>query len=246
MAIAIDQKKKLWLLGLLVLVMVLGYFTLRYLPKHREIAQLAQQLEANKNELAHPQYPEPPEEDADELQEQSDALAAEAASLETAMKAHLDGLSGPNDQDLVLRVSEIARANNVKITENVPFSVPKATPATTSGQAGAADKPLTKAARKRLRKAQRAGAAAGGSGPLVTNAEPEGTLIYQLVNDFPEPRPMHAMTLEGGFFDLKSFLQALSSMPAQVTMVRMDVTTKADVAVQGAPQILQVKMIVAM
>ncbi len=241
---AIDQKKKVWLLGLLVLVLVLGYFTLRYLPKHREITLLAQQLEANKNELAHPQYPEPPEEDAEELHEQSETLAAEVLSLETAMKAHLEGFAGPNDQDMVLKVSEIARANNVKITENVPFSVPKATPTSASGQAAVSDKTLTKAARKRLRKAQKAGVVAGG--PQIANAEPEGTLIYQLVNDFPEPRPMHAMTMEGGFFDLKSFLQALSSMPAQVTVVRMDVTTKSDVAVQGAPQILQVKMIVAM
>lgn len=241
---AIDQKKKLWLLGLLVLVLVLGYFTLRYLPKHREIAVLAQQLEANKNELAHPQYPEPPDEDADELQEQADALAAEVSSLDTAMKAHLDGLVGPNDQDMVLKVSEIARANNVKITENVPFNVPKATPSSAAGQAAATAKPLSKAERKRLRKAQKAGAMAGG--PQIANAEPEGTLIYQLVNDFEEPRPMHAMTMEGSFFDLKSFLQALSNMPAQVTVVRMDVTTKTDVTVQGTPQLLQVKMIVAM
>ncbi len=247
MAIVIDQKKKLWLLSLLVLVLVLGYFTLRYLPKHREIGLLAQQLAADKNELANPRYPEPPDEDAEDLQEQADALSSELLSLETAMKAQLDGLSGANDQDMVLKVSEIARANNVKITENVPFTVAKAQATTaknTTNNPSPAG-PTNKAERKRMRKANRAAQQSAG-GIQSVQGEPEGTLIYQLVNDFSEPRPMHAMTLEGGFFDLKSFLQALSSMPAQVTVVRMDVTTKADVAVQGMPQILQVKMIVAM
>lgn len=246
MAMAADQKKKLWLLSGLVLILVLAYFGLRFLPKHREISQQAQQLAADKAELANPKYPEPPEEDADELQEQADALAAELNALQTAMKGQMDGLSDPsNGQDMILRVSEIARANGVKVTENVPYSVPKAQPTDASAK-NANPTPAnatSKAERKRLRKAKRTASAAGGQ---INNTEPEGTLIYKLVNDFPEPRPMQALTLEGGFFDLKSFLQALSSMPAQVTVVRMDIATKTDVVTQGMPQLLQVKMIVAM
>ena len=246
MAIALDRKKQIWLLGGVIVMLVLAYFMLRYLPKHRELSQLGQQLQAVKAELASPRYPDVPDEDADELQEQATALELEVAALGAAMAAHLDGWAGGDDQDMILRVSEIARASGVKVTENVPFTMPKAQPANQKAApaATAAVKGSTKSERKRLRKERRAGAA---SGVMQTGIpEAEGTLLYKLVNDFEEPRPMQAMTLEGHFFDIRNFFQSLSSMPSQVTVVRMDISTKTDVLVQGMPQVLQVKMILAM
>ncbi len=247
MAIVMNQKKKLLLLGGGLLVLLLAYFGLRYLPAHKQISQLNVQLQADKAELANPRYPEVPDEDADELEEVELKLKAEILAMETATQANLDALAGSSDQDVILRVSEIARASNVKITENVPFIVQKAQPAAQKGkqaQPQAAAQGRTKAERKRLRRDKRA---AGANDPAQSGlGEPEGTLIYQLVNDFPEPRPMQAMTLEGSFFDLKSFMRTLGSMPFQVTMARIDMATRTDVQVQGMPQLLQVKIILAM
>lgn len=244
MAMAADQKKKLWLLSGLVLILVLAYFGLRFLPKHREIGLQSQQLAANKAELANPKYPDPPEEDVDELQEQADALVAELNALQTAMQGQMAEVGDAgNDQDMILSVSEIARANNIKVTENVAYTVAKAQPTDPKAAQNNPNQPLTKAERKRQRKAKKAGLVTGG---VINNTEPEGTLIYKLVNDFATPRPMQALSLEGSFFDLKAFLQALSSMPSQVTVVRLDINTKTDVVTQGMAQLLQVKMIVAM
>jgi hypothetical protein len=248
MATAINQKKQILVLGGLVFIITLAYFVVRYLPAHSELTQLSNQLKADKAELANPRYPEVPDEEVDELQDMADKLVAQVLAMETAMKGYLDALEGDNDQDIILRVSEIARNSNVKVTENVPFIVPKAQtaaqknnqPQTSLSQA------TTKGERKKIRRERRAATAGSVGTPQTSLGEPEGTLIYQLVNDFPEPRPMQAMTLEGNFFDLKSFLQALGSMPVQVTVVRMDVTTKTDVMMQGMPQVLLVKMILAM
>lgn len=250
MATIINQKKQILLLGGLVFIITLAYFVVRYVPKHQELAQLSSQLKSDQTELAYPRYPEVPDEDADELQEQADQLAAQVLGMETAMKGHLDALAGDNDQDIILRVSEIARNNNVKVTENVPFIVPRAETTSQKNNQPQARTTLSQAKskgeRRKLRRERRAATAGSAGAPQTSLGEPEGTLIYQLVNDFPEPRPMQAMALEGNFFDLKSFLQALSSMPFQVTVVRMDVTPKTDVVMQGMPQILRVKMILAM
>lgn len=246
MVIAIHQKKNLLLLGGLLLIVMLSYFGLRFMPAHQQLVHLSAQLQADKTELANPRYPEVPDEDADALEEQEEKLKAEILAMETAMKANLDALQGTSDQDVILKVSEIARASNVKITENVPFVVQKAQ---ADAQKGKQAQPAnaqgrTKAERKKLRREKRA---AGANNTMQSGiGEPEGTLIYQLVNDFPEPRPMQAMTLEGAFYDLKSFMRTLGSMPFQVTVARIDIATKTDVQVQGMPQLLQVKIILAM
>ena len=245
MALMVNTKQKILILGGLVFLLTLAYASYRYIPANQVLQQQASQLQADKQELAAPKYPEVPDDDPDELKAEADALAVEVVALQTAMQAHLDGLSNGHDQDLILRISEIARANGVKVTENVPYVVPKAQVATPDKTAPTSAGPAkTKTERKRQRKERRATTGASSTSPTV--GEPEGTLIYQLVNSMSEPRPMQAMTLEGSFFDLKSFLQALSSMPAQMTVARIDISTKSDVMTQGMPQGLQVKMILAM
>lgn len=245
MAIAITVKKQMLLLGALGLLLTVTYVGLRWLPAFQKLQQQATQLQADKQELAHPRYPEVPDEDPEELQAQLDGLMTQVTALQTAMQGHLDALSTTSNQDLILRISEIARANGVKVTENVPYVVPKAQVIKTDKVAPATvGLAKTKTERKRQRKEKRAAMSAGSTNQTV--GEPEGTLIYQLVNSMSEPRPMQAMTLEGSFFDLKSFLQALSSMPAQITVARIDINTKSDVITQGMPQGLQVKMILAM
>jgi len=245
MAIAMTAKKQMLLVGALVGLLTVAYVALRVVPAYQTLQQQASQLQADKQELAAPKYPEVPDEDPDELQAQLDALTAEVTALQTAMQGHLDALSTTSNQDQILRISEIARANGVKVTENVPYVVPKAQVATPDKTAPTSAGPAkTKTERKRQRKERRATTGASSTSPTV--GEPEGTLIYQLVNSMSEPRPMQAMTLEGSFFDLKSFLQALSSMPAQMTVARIDISTKSDVMTQGMPQGLQVKMILAM
>ncbi len=245
MAIAMTAKKQMLLVGALVGLLTVAYVALRGVPAYQSLQQQASQLQADKQELAQPRYPEVPDEDPDELQAQLDALTAEVTALQTAMQGHLDALSTTSNQDQILRISEIARANGVKVTENVPYVVPKAQVATPDKTASTSAGPAkTKTERKRQRKERRAITGTSSTSPTV--GEPEGTLIYQLVNSMSEPRPMQAMTLEGSFFDLKSFLQALSSMPAQMTVARIDISTKSDVMTQGMPQGLQVKMILAM
>ena len=123
-------------------------------------------------------------------------------------------------QDILLKISEAARAAGVKISESVPYIVQRV-----DGTATVEKLKIGKRAQRKLkreaRKAEKRGGPAGSVSISQGIIPKEGELIYQLVNDFEEARPLQKMSVEGGYKDIQSFILALSNMQYQVTIVEI-------------------------
>lgn len=233
-------------------ILVGGAFALlRYVPQTKVLNQLSATLEKNKQEIKNPKFPEEPEEDIEDLKDRDKQLSAQLDSLRISMETEEKKLAAPNDnQDMLLRISEAARAAGVKVIESVPYLVQRI-----DADTATATKVDTKKSRSKQRRRAKALAKKGISskvntgttGPGAQGAIPkEGELIYHLVNDFDTARPLQKLSVEGSFRDLQTFMLAVTNMQFQTTIVKLDIDVKIQTPPQGVPQPLMVKMIIAM
>lgn len=241
------------LILIVIAILVGGAFALlRYLPQTKVLNQLSASLEKNKQEVKNPKFPEEPEEDVEDLKDRDKQLTAQLDSLRISMETEEKNLAAPNDnQDMLLRISEAARAAGVKVIESVPYLVQRV-----DADTATAKKVDTKKSRSKQRRRMKALAKKGLSskvnnsgmtGPGAQGAIPkEGELIYHLVNDFDTARPLQKLSVEGSFRDLQTFMLAVSNMQYQTTIVKLDIDVKIQTPPQGVPQPLMVKMIIAM
>ena len=231
-------------------IFVLGtYGLLRYVPSNKEIIALGQTLDANKQQVKAPKIPEEPDEYPEELQEREATLALQLDTLRNRMDNYEKNMAPTGNQDMVLKISEAARTANVKVIESVPYIVQRADGESTVAQ----NKPklskraMRKQAREARKKARKSGATVSNNVIGTQGAIPkEGELIYHLVNDFEEARPLQKIIVEGVFTDLQSFMQAVANMPYQTTIVKLDVDVKIQTPQPGVPQPLMARMIIAM
>lgn len=231
-------------------ICVLGaYGLMRYVPQTKALGDLSKALEGNKAQIKNPKFPEEPDEDVDELQEKNMGVSSELEALLNAMETEEKKLVPvAENQDMLLKISEAARAAGVKVIESLPYIVQRK-----NGDVSAVNKQkvskrvqrkIEKEARKRARKA---GASTSVSGSSTQGAVPkEGELIYHLVNDFNEARPLQRISVEGSFKDLQTFLQAVGNMQYQATVVKLDINVKIQTPPQGMPQPLMARLIIAM
>lgn len=232
-------------LVLMVICIFVGgaYGFLRYMPANKALTSLSKEIETNQLAVKTPKFPDPPEEDVEDLEEKEAALTEELTAAEAILETESQKLS-PIDktQDALLKISEAARANNVKVNDSVPYIVQRVVVVKEDPNAPKLSKKAQKRRDKQLRKQGGAAALAGGA----QGTQPkEGELIYQLVNGFDEQRPMQKLNVEGSFKDIQSFIYALSNMPEQVTIVKLDIDVKFQAPAQGIPQPLLAKMIIA-
>lgn len=225
-----------------------SYGLFRFIPKLKEMGALQETVAKNQEKVKNPVFPEEPNEDIDELK---DKLAAVTEATENTLLdlASLEkNLAPTNSQEMVLKISEAARAAGVRVIESVPYLVQKKDGAATNqpAKSGLTKRQQRRADREARKKARKSGGTVV-AGKIISGGIPkEGELIYRLVNDLENPRPFQRISVEGNFTDLQKFLQSLRSLPWQATIVKLDI----DVAIQspppGIPQLITTKMIVAM
>lgn len=240
------------LIMIVVAILVGGAFALlRYVPQTKALNQLSANLEKNKQEVKNPKFPEEPEEDVEDLKDKDEGLKDQLDSLRITMETEEKKLASANDnQDMLLRISEAARAAGVKVIESVPYLVQQI-----DAEAVSSAKVDTKKSRSKQRRRMKALAKKGLSskvnsgvtGPGAQGAIPkEGELIYHLVNDFDNARPLQKLSVEGNYRDLQTFMLAISNLQYQTTIVKLDIDVKIQTPAQGIPQPLMAKMIIAM
>jgi len=240
------------LILIVVAILVGGAFALlRYVPQTKLLNQLSASLEKNKQEVKNPKFPEEPEEDVEELKDKDEEVTAQLDSLRITIETEEKKFAAANDnQEMLLRISEAARAAGVKVIESVPYLVQRI-----DAEAVSSKKVDTKKSRSKQRRRNKALAKMGRSakpitgmtGPGAQGTIPkEGELIYHLVNDFDNARPLQKLSVEGNYRDLQTFMLAISNLQYQVTIVKLDIDVKIQTPAQGIPQPLMAKMIVAM
>lgn len=238
------------LILIVIAILVGGAFALlRYVPQTKLINQMSITLEENKQEIKNPKFPEEPEEDVEDLKNKDEQFNTELESLRITMETEEKKLVATNDnQEMLLKISEAARAAGVKVIESVPYIVVrKDGESTTVNKPKGSKRTQRKLAREARQLAKKTVKSLTQAGTSAQGAIPkEGELIYHLVNDFDNARPLQKLSVEGGFKDMQSFIQAISLMQYQVTIVKLDIDVKIQTPPQGVPQPLMVKMIIAM
>jgi Tfp pilus assembly protein PilO len=239
------------LIMIVVAILVGGAFALlRYVPQTKALNQLSATLEINKQEVKNPKFPEEPEEDVEDLKDKDEGLKDQLDSLRITMETEEKKLASANDnQDMLLRISEAARAAGVKVIESIPYLVQRIDAEATDAKTKKVEKKSK--SRRRNKALAKMGRSTkpntGMTGPGAQGAIPrEGELIYHLVNDFDNARPLQKLSVEGNYRDLQTFMLAISNLQYQVTIVKLDIDVKIQTPAQGVPQPLMAKLIIAM
>lgn len=249
----LDSKKQYLILMVLVLFLMGLYVQFRLLPVAGAVGELNKQLKTDQALLKNPNIPEEPLENIEDLKDSVAVLDVELEEL-TGQSANLaKKLPEINSQDVMLKISEVARASRVRIVSNVPFLVRKRMKLAGNTTATNGNKKLSiveqrareRAIRKSMQKAQKQAARAGvntavGVGVLTR----EGELMDKLVNDFEVSRPLHEIKIEGSYQNIKAFIEALQGLPWQITVVKINFSLLGQNTAQGYPQPLIVEMII--
>ena len=212
-----------------------GYAMFRFVPQNKKVNELSATLKANEEKIKNPKVVDEPLEDAEDLQESLAKLEAEVANLNSTLEDVEKSLAPVDSQENVLKISEAARESGVKVVSSVPYLVQKKI------EDAQKTEKLTKREKKLLAKKAQANAAA------VVGAVPkEGELAYKLVNHLKTARPFQQIILDGNFFSLYQFIQALKKMPWQTTIIKLDISTGFQTPPPGLPQPITAKMIIAL
>ena len=247
----LDSKKQFIILIIAATLLIGLYVNFRFLSAVNDVSQLNKQLQTDEALLKSPNIPEEPLEDIDDLKDRVSVLEVELEEL-TAQSASLaKNLPEINSQDVMLKISESARASRVRIVSNVPFLVRKR-PNLASNSSTASNKKLSiaeqrkrdRAVRKAMQRAKKIAAQSSATAAGVGVYTQEGELMDKLVNDFEVSRPLHEIKIEGTYQNIKSFIEALQGMPWQITVVKIDFSLLGQNTAQGFPQPLIVEMII--
>lgn len=235
------------LIFMVVTTLVAGSYGLfRYAPQLKALAELQTTVTKNIQRVKNPNIPDDPTEDVEDLKDKVEDFDTELISLRATL-ADAEKNLAPVDskQDVLLKISEIARVAGVRVIENVPNIVQRkdgvaAAPANT--------KRLTaRQARKQAREVRKQAVKVGNN--AITSGSStipkEGELIYRLVNELEAPRPFQKISVEGSFTDLQKFIQSLRTLPWQATIVKIDIDVAIQTPPQGVPQPITARMIVA-
>ncbi len=225
-----------------------GFGLFRVMPQLKAQTELQATVTKNQERIRNPNIPEEPVEDVEELKEKVAELEAEFADVKVTLANAEKSLAPTDSQDMVVKISEIARATGVRVTESVPYLVAKKDGSNATAQANKpklskrAQRLADRAARKRARAA---GGAASAQNSAAGGIPKEGELIYRLVNDLETSRPFQRIAVEGNFSDLQKFIQAIRSMPWLAAIVKLDIDVAIQTPPPGIPQPLTVRMLVS-
>lgn len=222
-----------------------GYGLLRFVPQTKQLAELQATVKVNQDKVKNPNFPDEPTEDAEELKDKLEELENAMVNVRANLDALEKNLAPTDSQEMVLKISEAARAAGVRVIENVPYLVQRK-----DGEAtDQTNKPkLSKRAQRKVDKeARKKALQAGGAAAASANGgiPKEGELIYRLVNELETSRPFQRISVEGSFADLQKFVQSIRTMPWQATIVKLDIDVAIQTPPQGMPQPITARMIIA-
>lgn len=223
-----------------------GYGLFRFVPQLKKLSELQSTITKNQEKIKNPIFPDEPIDDLDDLEERHEDLQHEITDKRVVLSGIEKNLAPTDSQEMILKISEAARASGVKVTESVPYLVQRK-----DGEAASqSNKPkLSKRAQRKLDREARKKALKSGGNTAVSasgGVPKEGELIYRLVNELDNPRPFQKISVEGSFTDLQKFIQSVRSMSWQATIVKLDIDVAIQTPPQGLPQPITARMIVAM
>lgn len=239
------------ILGSVALLLLSLYVYFRFMPTFSEVSKMNRQLTVDQKLLKQPNIPEEPVEDSANLKRKLENLENELA-LVASQAANLEQRLAPiESQEVLIKISQLARTSRVKMVQNLPYLVQKRHKPNAVTEKKSKKKLSPAQERKRLKKlrkqAKRAKKNAAKFGGVVGAITRKGELMDKLVNDFEEARPLQEIVVEGGFSNLETFIQGVQALPWQVTIVKLDIeTTQFQKMPQGLPQPLKAKMIIGM
>jgi len=241
----ISNREQVLILIVVITFVAGGYGLLRFVPQTKQLAELQATVKVNQDKIKNPNFPDEPGEDAEDLQEKLEDLESVMVNARANLDALEKNLAPTDSQEMVLKISEAARASGVRVIENVPYLVQRK-----EGEvASQANKPkISKRGQRKLdREAKKKSLNAGG-GSVASAAggiPKEGELIYRLVNELETARPFQRISVEGNFSDLQKFIQSVRSMPWQATIVKLDLDVAIQTPPQGMPQPITARLIIA-
>lgn len=222
-----------------------GYGLLRFVPQLKMVNELQATINTNLEKIKNPKFPDEPMEDIEDLKEKLGGLDTQLVSSRSNLDALEKNLAPTDSQEMVLKISEAARAAGVRVIENVPYLVQRKE----ADAVNQANKPkLSKRAQRKVDKDARKKAlnTVGGTVASAAGGIPkEGELIYRLVNELETSRPFQRISVEGNFADLQKFIQSVRSMPWQATIIKLDIDVAIQTPPQGMPQPISARMIIA-
>lgn len=245
-----------FLIFLVAATFVLGAYALfRFVPQNKVVAEKKAELVANQEKIKNPTFvDEPidkPEKIALEIKQTEASLIGLNEELLQAEK-RLAPIGSPVEvQDVVVRISEAARISGLKVVKTQAYAVEKKEADKNAVKAPPAklSRSERRAARAEKKKARAVAAYASNaieSSTVALGKPKEGELVYQLVNNLKTSRPIQQYYLQGNFYGLWKFIEAVKTQPYQVTIVKLDVSATKQTPPPGVPQPLNIILFIAM
>lgn len=240
----LDSKKQFLILVVMAVVLLGLYAQFRVLPELDQLARLDKQLQKDQKLLKRPKIPEEPIEEIESLNDDIAQLEEDVDKLHEESLTLAKNLPTADNQDLMVRISDAARVSRVRIVKNVPYLTKKRINIATPSVNKKLSRKEQRKQEKQIRKAMKNARKAAKRNQVVGQFTRQGELMDKLVNDFAVSRPLHQLQIEGSYHHVRAFIEALESLPWQVTVVKIDYKLLGRGATQGYPQPLAVNMII--
>ena len=218
-----------FLFAIVILILILGsYSWLRFIPKNNEIMDLQSQAVATERKLLKTRIPDEPDQDIEALLKQLDDQEHAAELIRTMADGMGDRLAPFDSQELKVRISELARNSNVRITTNesyvktlnkTPIVVPK-------------NKKTIKQATPQT------------ATDVILPAS--HSWIARMSADTLFHRPMQRLILVGDYQSIRTFIHGLAELQWQVTVVQLKLERLPSTPLRGHAQMLNSELVLAL
>ena len=221
-----NKQQLIWSLSI-VLVTVLLYTFVRFLPELNMINALQSEVKSTQKKLAKQRKKKAPSENLDQLlaqiHDKERAIAVNkdhAAQLESRLAAF-------DSQELRLRISQLASQSQLNIKTNQAVRT-----------FAASNKVAQKNSKnKKSKNALNTGNTVLPSTHSLMSRMAPGTMLY---------RPMQRLTLHGYYSNIQSFIYGLDNLPWQVTVVKLNLKKMPVMPPAGLRQLLSAEIVLAL
>jgi len=220
------------LLATVIVVLVLGpYSLLRFLPENKTIVTLQKQAQQTAIKLQTARIPDEPEQDVEQLLQQLDEQEQVLALISAMADNTTQRLAPFGSQQLMVRISELARTTQMRIRTNEAYQAinrPRASKFKSSFQSKSRPKPKV----------------------IITEADailPENhSWIDRMSAKTIFHRPIQRLVLEGDYQSLRAFIHGLENLEWQVTVVQLNIESMPALPMRGYAQLLRAELVLAL
>ncbi len=203
---------------------IYGFF--RLTPLLKEQSALNRQITQLERKLAKARVPDEPDEGLESLVRQLEEQEKTLALLQGMSEKVMNSLAPEGSQELKVMISQLASDNKIRIIKNESFLPPATSPLR-----------LHKPQNKKRKQVKPSSAKAL---PATYN------WIQRMAPGTPFYRPMQRLVLHCDYPSLRQFIHQLSSLPWQVTVIRLKIEKLPIQPLRGTTQGLQAELILAL